>query len=165
MTPGRPDRRLRRTMKRTLTAALAAATATAGIAFATSAHGAGGTTLHLVNHDAGFAYQDVKPKQLPKKGSLGDTLTIAGRLTGDRKGTSALVCTVTQAGKGGNELCQGIAYLSDGTIVFSGRSNQDDSPSPLAVTGGTGAYAGAGGTITTTDGKHNTTLVTIALEG
>ena len=152
-------------MKKTIAAAVAAATATAGIALATSAHGAGGTTLHLVDHNAGFAFQDVKPKQLPKKGSLGDTLTIAGRLTGDRTGTSGLVCTVIQAGKGGSELCQGIAKLPDGTIVFSGRSNQDDSPSPLAVTGGTGAYAGAGGTITTKDGKHDTTLVTITLEG
>ena len=147
-------------MKKTIALAATAATVTA----AAVAHGQSPpTTLHLVDHNTGFVFNDVKPKQLPKQTSLGDQLTITGRLTGDRTGTSALLCTVIKPGKAGAELCEGVAHLSDGDILFGGREEDNDAPGALGVTGGTGAYAGASGTIATKDGKHDTTIVTVTL--
>ena len=148
-------------MKRTLLAA----TAAASVAVVAAAHGqAAPTTLHLVDHNTGFVFNDVKPKQLPKVGSPGDTLTITGRLTCDRTGASHLVCTLVVGGKKEQELCQGDAALTDGDLFFTGRL-AGDAPGKLAVTGGTGAYAGARGNIADHDGPHNTTVITITLGG
>lgn len=149
-------------MKKTISAAAVIAT----VAAAAVAHGqAAPTTIHLVDHSTGYVFNDVKPKQLPKKTSLGDTLTITGKLTGDRTGTDGLVCTIIKPGKSGAELCQGTAALGDGNLLFTGRLPENDAPVDLAVTGGTGAYANAKGIVHTKDGAHDTTVIDITLAG
>jgi hypothetical protein len=155
MTAG-PRRASLPVMKRILPAALAATAAAAAVAHGQTAP----TTLHLVDHNTGFVFSDVKPKQLPKTSSPGDTLTISGKLTGDATGASHLICTVVVGGKKEQELCQGNAALPGGDLFFSGRLTPAATGS-LAVTGGTGKYAGASGTIATRDGKQDTTIIDV----
>jgi hypothetical protein len=148
-------------MHRILIAGVAIA-ATAAAFVATASGQTAPTTIHLVDHTKGFAYNDVKPKGLAKqKASLGDQFYITGKLTGDQTGTDALVCTVIVAGKHGAEYCTGIAHLTSGDVMFAGRVTDNDAPDDLAVVGGTGAYAGARGTVHTTNGAHDTTDITL----
>jgi hypothetical protein len=150
-------------MKRILFAAVAALTVVAALVASASGQSAP-TTIHLVDHTKGFAANDIAPAGIKKdKPSLGDTLYITGKLTGDQSGTDALTCQFIVPGKHGAELCNGVAHLSGGDIFFTGRLETNDKPAELAVTGGTGDYAEADGTIGTTDGKHNTTIITVSL--
>jgi len=50
-------------------------------------------------------------------------------------------------------MCDGVASLADGTVVFTGlfRATEGASTIVFAVTGGTGAYEGASGQITIDD--------------
>jgi hypothetical protein len=56
-------------------------------------------------------------------------------------------------------LCSGVYALKDGTIVASGLVDgvANEIPDRLAVVGGTGAYAGARGTLTSAETKTGST--------
>jgi hypothetical protein len=45
----------------------------------------------------------------------------------------------------------GTLLLSDGKVMVTGAGNGNSKTTVLAIVGGTGAYAGAGGTFTTVD--------------
>lgn len=150
-------------MKPILSAAAAAA-ATAAVALATSASGQSTpTTLSLVDHETHVALADVKPKGLPKKISQGDTLALGGRTTGDDRGTSNLVCTVTQPGRRAVFACHGTLELRRGSISFEGVTHANVDGDTFAVVGGTGDYEAAAGTMVTGSGKGDATKITLTL--
>jgi hypothetical protein len=88
--------------------------------------------------------------------STGDAIVLTIPLVdaaGAKLGTATATCTATSVPKNAEPptLCQGVLPLADGDIVVSGRVTPG--ADHLAVVGGTGAYAGARGTMDSTDEK------------
>jgi hypothetical protein len=112
------------------------------------------TTLELVQLDrevkTGFV--DAPPK---RRESAGDVFTVRGPLrdAGSRR-VGSVDAVFTQTGRrtarGG-----GTFTLADGSIEVSGRLGGSGTDT-LAITGGTGAYAGASGMVVITEGRGRT---------
>jgi hypothetical protein len=66
---------------------------------------------------------------------------------GSRVGTLHLVCSQLTAGRNPDFYCSGIAQLKDGTLTFANGFHLNDELHLASVTGGTGAYAGARGSL------------------
>jgi hypothetical protein len=144
-----------------LIASLIAAAVTAS-ALGATASGRVTTRLRFVQVDEHFKFVDVAPKGGERKPpSLGDEFVIAGRLmVGARRvGSTNLVCTVTQAGAEGVNECHGSAIVPGGSITIEGSSHEASNADVYAITGGTGRYADAQGTIATAQGKGDTTVI------
>ena len=151
-------------MKHLLIAVVTAASVLAIVATA-SGH-ATGRTIHLVQHDKHFAFIDNPPKGgMQKPPSQGDQYVIGGVDTENGKpaGTTNLVCVVTQPGKKAVSTCNGSLILAKGTITATGVSSIATNSDTYAITGGTGAYAGARGVLVTTQGRHESTLIVVKL--
>jgi hypothetical protein len=144
-----------------LAAAVVAATAS-GQAPTTT----GPTTLKLLDQEAHFAFVDIAPKGGPRKPpSEGDAFVIGGKLTADGRpsGTANLVCTITQPGAKGLSECVGTLVLPTGSITFAGDSHLATEDDTFAVTGGTGAYAKATGTLAAVATKGGRDALTVQL--
>ena len=104
------------------------------------------TTLHFVStpeRGAGFA-----PKGAPHPG---DRLGFGSKITGDDTGFGRGICTVLgKKGEGGLP-CTIWVHLSRGTLALQGLLPERAHNTPIAVTGGTGAYNGARGTALVTE--------------
>jgi hypothetical protein len=148
--------------------------AVAGLVVALGAVSSGGAqergvqTISLVQPDEGgsFHFVDNPPRQgLEAPPLAGDTFVGSQPLftrAGKRAGTLDFECTVITGGERGRTHCTGVYSLAGGTIagqvVFPG-------PRPvtrIAITGGTGAYEGARGSIISRD-RRNDTVDTIRL--
>ncbi len=139
----------------TLTTIGAAAAAAAALATTSPATPAGPPTgeLHLVARAQSVTLVDNPPKQHSRHHppSRGDGLVLIEKVfdpaSGDRIGRGQTACTVIDA-RHSRLQCTGTVVLPQGAITLQG----GDRP-PFAVTGGTGAFAGARGTADGTD--HN----------
>lgn len=156
----------RRTSLIAAAAITAAAAATSGLAV--SANGQSSSrTIEVTQVDRAFKFIDVPPRGgTSKPFSQGDAFVIGGKLLDGSKtvGKANLVCTTTQPGRKGGSLCEGILTLSGGQISFSGYNPVADVPETVfAVTGGTGSYAGASGTVTAKEAKGGRTALTIRI--
>jgi hypothetical protein len=139
-----------------ITAGVAAIATTAVIATAGSAQGPAPTSLHLVaksQNTAGFF-----PTHRPRPGAR---FGFGDRVTGDDTGYDRGVCTLF--GKNQKNLCTFVLKLSKGTLTVEGFLSQHSTKTPVAITGGTGAYNGARGTLIVTDLNPNTTDLQITL--
>jgi hypothetical protein len=112
------------------------------------------TTLHLIEKDqktVGFG-----PNHQPRQG---DRFGFGSTVTGDDTGRNRGICTVI----GTQGLCIVHEALSKGTITAQGlvalRGKAKNVP--FTITGGTGAYDGAGGTALVTDVTSSTTDIRI----
>lgn len=161
-------------MSRRLAVRLAVPLAAAGATAAILAAGSGAQaptarTITLVTKEqtnAG-AFVDAAPRaRNPRRpnASAGDAFVISETLYdaagAARVGTLSATCTFTRPTRNPENaptMCQGVYHLSDGDIVGAGLLSGD--PVRLAVTGGTGAYAGARGTLTTTESRTGSTDV------
>jgi hypothetical protein len=146
-------------MKTRLSLAVGAG-ATAALATAAIMAGAGsaqtpGTTLHLV----GTAQKGVgfMPSRAPRQG---DRLGFGDRISGDDSGYDRGVCTVVGTPQ---ILCTIQVQLAKGTLTVQGMLPERASKTPVAVTGGTGAYNGARGTALATDHGNGKTDIDITL--
>ena len=144
-------------MKTRLSVALgtsaAAALATAALMASAGSAQAPPTTLHLVGipqKNVGFT-----PKGAPRQG---DRMGFGDTVTGDDTGHDRAVCTVMKGGL----VCTIQVQLSKGTLTAQGILPEHANKTPVAITGGTGAYDGARGTALVTD-KKNQTEVDITL--
>jgi len=109
-------------------------------------------TLHLVATSlkkVGFF-----PKSKPHQG---DRFGFGDALSGDDTGFDRGVCTLV----GKQSLCNVQAQLSKGTLSLQGFVPQKASNLPIPVTGGTGAYDGAGGVAVVTNVNKKTTDINI----
>ena len=140
-----------------LAAAASAVAATAVLAASGSAQ-TQTTTLHLVGtpeSGAGFF-----PKGRPHPG---DRLGFGSKIAGDDTGFGRVACTVLgKRGEGGLP-CTIWVHLSRGTLALQGLVPQRAHDTPIAVTGGTGAYNGARGTALVTDVSKTKTTLEIGL--
>ena len=151
--------------------ALAVTAAAAVVAFTgqSSAQAPAGTTITVQESQQGarFAIDDAAPKSRGKgepRMSLGDRFTFTNPLLrdGQRVGTVSNHCVVTQPGpiSRSGALCHAALALPDGTI-FGQAATTRGGPDRVegAVTGGTGAYAGARGTAVSEGGTTTVTLL------
>ena len=133
----------------------AAAIAIAGAVIATAGSAKGTpTTLHLVGiiqKNIGFA-----PVHPPKQG---DRFGGGSEITGDDTGLQRSVCTII--GKRG--LCSVQLNLSRGRLSAQGLVPNETDHTPIPITGGTGAYAGARGTAYATQLSPTRTRFTVRL--
>ena len=116
-----------------------------------------GRSLHLhakEQSSVGFTFKGT-PRQ-------GDTFGFGDQLTGTDTGSDRGVCTfIGQA----TALCTIHISLTKGTITAQGLLGQASRNTPVAITGGTGAYDGARGTARLTDLPSNQADIRISLAG
>ncbi len=138
-----------------LGAGAAAALATAALMAGAGSAQTPATSLHLVGTSqkgAGFM-----PKGAPRQG---DRLGFGDRITGDDTGYDRGVCTIVGRPQ---ILCTIQVQLSKGTLTVQGMLPQRANRTPVAITGGTGAYNGARGTALATDHGNGQTDMDITL--
>jgi hypothetical protein len=136
-------------------AAGTAALATAAVLAASGSAQAPPSSLHFVSNTqkhVGFF-----PKHALRQG---DRLGFGNRISGDDTGFGRAVCTAI-----GHEglLCTLQAQLSKGTFTAQGLLPERAHNTPIAITGGTGAYDGARGTALVTDINQKTSEFTVTL--
>lgn len=137
-----------------LGAGAAAALATAAVMAGAGSAQTPASTLHLVStpqKGVGFG-SFVRPHQ-------GDRFGFGDAISGDDSGYDRSACTTI--GKG--ILCTIQVQLSKGTLTVQGMVPQRASHTPLAITGGTGAYDGARGTAFVTDTANNRAEIEVSL--
>ena len=133
-----------------------AATGAALVAASAGAAQDAPSTLHLVaKNQRGVGFQ---PAGRPHQGSR---IGIGDRISGDDSGYGRGVCTLLAKSDG--ILCTLQLHLSKGTITAQGELPQRSNGTPVAITGGTGAYNGARGTATVTDLSPTSTDIQVAL--
>jgi hypothetical protein len=142
-----------------LICALAAATVVAAVLASTgSAQGPGARTFKLIEEDESAAFGDVAPRSSNQRNpqfSGGDMHVFTSRVFDEanaRVGRLYAQCITVRAGRSFKRAvfqCSATIELPDGTIALNTafRGNQRDEDVLTAVTGGTGAYEGARGSI------------------
>ena len=142
-----------------LAAAAAAALLPAGEA---QANRSTDTVLKLSVTGTKLSTVDVPPLITSKRSpeSPGDEIIAVSKIGGSATGHRFLVCAATQTAPSIEKAlyaCQVTYTLAAGTITASGVVHLNDTAT-VAITGGTGAYAGARGVLTSAPGKDTLTL-------
>jgi len=143
-----------------LAAAVVAASA-AGIAAAATSYASSsdGRTIHLVEREGSSTIVDNAPTSNPRTRLLSAGDFWAGTMklyadSGERAGSLQVVCTATVSGQESHTRfqCQGTVRLADGTLALAAliERHPDKDIDHISVVGGTGAYEGARGTMTST---------------
>jgi allene oxide cyclase len=137
-------RRDEMTKSRIAVVAAVAVAAAVALALAGCGGGGGGQTITVIEH----ATTDVTTDTGAKDDSAGDVLTFANEVfdadNTDKVGTDQGFCIRTEVGKGYE--CLWTTFLEGGQITVEGPFF-DTTASTLAITGGTGDYADAEGTM------------------
>ena len=128
-------------------------------------------TFKLTEHDGPFHFVDLPPQNGPGRTvSAGDLVILTNPLTGRdgaRAGTLHAVCTVTDPRSSVETAifqCNGSYVLRRGTLAVSAIGPvAGASTLRIAVTGGTGAYAGARGTVVSHRGRSGSRTDTVRL--
>ena len=135
-----------------VTAAAIAAAATA--AFAAQGGTTATTTMKIVAIQHDFGQVDTG-----KRGpSAGDVVVFSEALhmNGKAAGADHITCTLIGMWPKETDFCRGLFVLPGGTLVAEGANAHG--PFTVAVTGGTGSYAGARGTMRATPTKSGEIL-------
>jgi hypothetical protein len=139
-------------------ALMAAAAAIAITALPGTAQSQTGRTFIVLQKDGEVTFVDAPPRRgVQKPPSRGDSYytinTILDPTTRRTRGRVHSACATTVPGRRAVALCSNALVLKDGTIVLQGTFPFTADRVTLAVTGGTGAYAGTTGTATFVSGK------------
>jgi hypothetical protein len=124
-----------------------------------------GQTLVLQNAQIKLATVDVPPLVRSKRSpeTPGDEVIATSKISGAATGGRYLFCAAAKQGASIEKAlysCQVTYSLANGTITAAGVGRIGASaPITVAVTGGTGAYASARGTLTSSNGKDTLTLL------
>jgi hypothetical protein len=141
-------------LTRSAIAAGAAALAVAGVLATTgAAQSPAGTSLHLVSKQTKGGFVPKGPFR------NGERFGFVQKVSGDQSGSSRDICTAI----GNRVLCTIQVQLSNGTLSAQGVVPQRAHNSPVAITGGTGAYNGARGTAFATDTSATSSKIDIEL--
>lgn len=142
-------------------AALLALSAVGLAAGAGGAKNASGITFHLVEKDHAFNYVDNKPRGGPNEPpSIGDMFAFTSTLwtrTNKRAGTLYATCVVASGGKNPVSSCTGTVALKGGQLELQTalRFGPGSTPQKIAIVGGTDAYEGATGMVTSVSRGEN----------
>ena len=117
-------------------------------------------TVRVVSHNTEESFVDVGKHGL----SLGDEFIFTSRLTrhGHKVGHTGVVCTITSV-KREESQCVGSAKLGRGEITIQGLMADSPRVFSFAITGGTGAFEGAEGTLVVRELPHNRELLSFHL--
>ena len=149
--------------------AAVAALATA-LAASAGAQAAAGRTIMLyeLNKGSTFGFVDNPPMAQrgphgePKMLSAGDQIVFSNPIQGLRHtplGRVNVTCTITKPGSfaTAQEVCTGAFRLHDGTLLLAATLKGEPKQIQIAVIGGTGAFAGARGSVDETATKSGST--------
>jgi len=119
-----------------------------------------GITMHLVEKDAGGNFVDNKPyaKAGSQAASIGDMFVFSSTLlTRSNKRAGALYgsCIAATAGKNPTFECTGTFTLAGGQLELQTITRETDKTTHIGIVGGTGAYEGARGSITSVSRGEN----------
>lgn len=127
-----------------------------------------GQTFDIVDsrNGATFKYIDNAPRTTfdregtPRRTSIGDEIILVNRLTNPAgaRGRGTFHCIATEGARRGARffgLCTYDFRLPEGHLTGSGTANVFANRIEFAITGGTGAYAGARGTLVRIEGPEN----------
>ena len=132
-----------------LLAAAAAALSTATVVLAPAAADSpapqGERILRLTSHQHKDHVIDHAPRGRLGTGDQAIVRTTLRDEHGARFGSTHALCTLMRGGRNPSVVCTSVAALRDGTLAISGAYRFQDRGRIAAVTGGTGAYAGARG--------------------
>jgi hypothetical protein len=122
-------------------------------------------TLTLQNASMKISQVDLPPLIRSKRSpeTPGDEVIATSKVSGGgATGTRYLMCAAARRGPSVESAlysCQVTYNLADGTITAAGVARIGGSaPVTVAITGGTGAYAGASGTVTSANGADTLTI-------
>jgi len=109
------------------------------------------TSFTLLQKDGHLTFVDTAPKGgEDKPPSQGDMYVVSNTLldpaTKQKVGRLHLVCTTTVGGKHAVAVCDSVFSLPQGSITGQATFPLSKARATTAITGGTGAYAGASGT-------------------
>jgi hypothetical protein len=112
-----------------------------------------GITMHLVEKDIGGNFVDNKPYAKPgsRSASIGDMFVFSSALlTRGMKHAGMLYgsCIAATAGTNPTLECTGTFSLAGGELALQTITREPDKVTHIAIVGGTGAYEGARGSIT-----------------
>jgi hypothetical protein len=127
------------------------------IAIGGSAQGPGAKTIEVVEQSVQFT----EIHNPPKGTGQGDAAVLRGKLkdtSGQQVGTDHSVCVLVKGGSHPIGECTNSYFLQDGKITAVGGVNLSQSKQLLPVVGGTGAYEGMQGAVTTELTKTKTVL-------
>jgi hypothetical protein len=117
-------------------------------------------TLELVSPDreAGFKYVDTPPR---RRENAGDQLLVTQPLrdTSNRRAGRAHASFAFTPGRPSTAQGSGTFILRDGQIVVTGTLVEGRRTDTLVIVGGSGAYAGASGTLAATGRRRSTQFV------
>jgi hypothetical protein len=129
---------------------VALAAAVVGVSLAWGSSFGAQRTIVATGLGAGITLVDADANQKPSIGDYEVGLTrYVDPKTGKGMGRGSVVCTQTNAG-GTEYQCQGVTHFPGGDVFDAGLFSPISPTSSLAIIGGTGAYAGASGTILVT---------------
>jgi len=144
-------------LKVKLLVAAAAVVALCGAASAGAAKSSG-ITMHLIEKDTGFNFVDNKPYGPGHTASIGDMFAFsASLLTRANKHAGSLVasCIVASGGKHPTYECTGSFSLAGGQLELQTAMRDGTNPTHIAIVGGTGAYEGVRGSVTSVSRGEN----------
>jgi hypothetical protein len=123
--------------------------------------GNGGDTVRVLSTNTEEAFVDVGEPDF----SLGDEFVFTSDLTkrGTSVGHTGVVCTVTSVEREESQ-CVGTASFSRGQIAIQGLLAGEPERFEFPITGGTGAYEGASGTLVVTTLSETEELLTFYLD-
>jgi hypothetical protein len=150
--------------------------ALAGVAIAVgsgaSAQGPATRTLTFKELERGATFAHIRNTKARSRraNNTGDVIVFTNPLadaSGARVGKLSVSCTTTSGARNfmrSTMTCVGVIALRDGTLTAHANVSPSESTSTAAVTGGTGAYAGARGVYVSTQERGGSTS-TITLSG
>jgi hypothetical protein len=123
-------------------------------------HGDGSQTVQVLSTNTEEAFVDVGKTDF----SLGDSFVFTSKLTkhGHKVGHTGVVCTITSTAREESQ-CVGTASLRRGQITIQGLLAGEPEVFDFPITGGTGAYEGAEGTLVVREISDTKELLTFHL--
>lgn len=121
-------------------------------------------TLTFTSREGSFRFIDIAPKG--ERPTPGDSLVLVNQLwsSGERVGSLHATCVVTRKAKDPDRtplLCHGMYLLPGGRLSGTAVVGGSDTTT-IAITGGTGKYAGASGTsVEVSEGATGTVTITL----
>lgn len=150
------------TLKPLAAAAISAAAVTAALAVSASGHTSAMQTTAAHQYlagTAGFKYLDLAKPKGPSTGDQFIDYATVLDLSKHRVGSFAQTCTATEITGHLFGVCEGVLKLPTGDLIFAADDN-DNQVSTSAITGGTGAYSRARGTLVIDARAKTITLTT-----
>jgi hypothetical protein len=153
-------------MKRIAVAVLGAAVLVGVLTGPASGHGSPTRVIKLKELVDGRTFGAVD--NAPAGVSVGDSIAfsrIVARRSGERVGRIDVTCTTTagETAETAHQACHGVLTLNDGQLALETAIEGVPTSAEVAVTGGTGAYFGASGVMTSVVQPDTSELVTVKL--